>query len=130
MTLSHDSQNELRRRLKQVDQERTKLESELAALQSRMSSLTDEAQALRQLVQLHDGQGTPDTSSASPRTRPKIHEIAVGLATQSGGEVSAAELYHATRPYGFKSDRGGIYTSLMNFRDFERVGPGRFRYSG
>jgi hypothetical protein len=128
MTLSKESQDELRGRLRTVERELSAVVAEREELERRQRQLSEEADALRRLVSITDEDEPPASSDRS--SRPTVREIAIEIAKKNGGIVTAAEVFHATRPYGFKSDRGGIYTSLMQSASFEKVSPGRFEYIG
>lgn len=68
-------------------------------------------------------------ADVSPRTpaRPCIRELAIQLARRSGGDFRIRDLLTITQDHGYKSDHGGLHTSLVGMREFQHVGPGRFK---
>jgi hypothetical protein len=56
-----------------------------------------------------------------------IRQLALKLARDCGGEFRVGDLHTLTQAHGFKSDHGGLHTSLKAMKEFEHSGPGRFR---
>ncbi len=59
--------------------------------------------------------------------RPTIRRLALALARGQGGEFRVRDLFTLTQANGFKSDHGGLHTSLKAMKEFEHSGRGTFR---